>query len=93
MDDEIAPFLTDNYQKLLSEHPQRAKVEAPNPKKLDSYFVTVFDLYKAICHFPTDQQQVLIKEFLKFFKDLVSKSNGSAGLNFLKALTKLINAD
>ena len=25
------------------------------------------------------------------FKDLVSKSNGSAGLNFLKSLTKLIN--
>ena len=25
------------------------------------------------------------------FKDLVSKSNGSAGLNFLKPLTKLIN--
>ena len=24
------------------------------------------------------------------FKDLVSKSNGSAGLNFLKSLTKLI---
>ena len=27
----------------------------------------------------------------KIFKDLVSKSNGSAGLNFLKSLTKLIN--
>ena len=26
----------------------------------------------------------------QFFKDLVSKSNGSAGLNFLKSLTKLI---
>ena len=25
------------------------------------------------------------------FKDLVSKSNGSAGLSFLKSLTKLIN--
>ena len=27
----------------------------------------------------------------QIFKDLVSKSNGSAGLNFLKSLTKLIN--
>ena len=27
----------------------------------------------------------------QIFKDFVSKSNGSAGLNFLKSLTKLIN--
>ena len=27
----------------------------------------------------------------QIFKDLVSKSNGSAGLNFLKSLTKMIN--
>ena len=27
----------------------------------------------------------------QIFKDLVSKSNGSAGLNFLKSLTKLVN--
>ena len=27
----------------------------------------------------------------QIFKDLVSKSNGSAGLNFLKSVTKLIN--
>ena len=31
------------------------------------------------------------KIFPQIFKDLVSKSNGSAGLNFLKSLTKLIN--
>ena len=31
------------------------------------------------------------KIVLQVFKDLVSKSNGSAGLNFLKPLTKLIN--
>ena len=29
--DKIAPFLTDNYQKLVSKHPQRAKFAAPNP--------------------------------------------------------------
>ena len=37
-DDKIAPFSTDNYQKLLSKHPQRAKFAAPNPEKLDSFF-------------------------------------------------------
>ena len=37
-DDKISPFSTDNYQKLLSKHPQRAKFAAPNPEKLDSFF-------------------------------------------------------
>ena len=51
-DDKIAPFSTVNYQKLLSKHPQQAKFAAPNPEKLDSFFVTNFDLYKAIISFP-----------------------------------------
>ena len=90
-DDKIAPFSTDNYQKLLSKHPQRAKFAAPNPKKLDSFFVTDFDLYKAIMSFPNGSAAGPDKMFPQIFKDLVSKSNGSAGLNFLKSLTKLIN--
>ena len=51
-DDKIAPFSTDNCQKLLSKHPQRAKFAAPNPENVDSFFVTDFDLYKAIMSFP-----------------------------------------
>ena len=31
-DDKIAPFSNDNYRKLLSKHPQRAKLAAPNPE-------------------------------------------------------------
>ena len=31
-EDEIAPFSTDNYQKLLSKHPKRDKFAAPNPE-------------------------------------------------------------
>ena len=90
-DDKIAPFSTDNYRKLLSEHPQRAKFAAPNPEKLDSFVVTEFDLYKAIMSFPNGSAAGPNKIFPQFFKDLVSKSNGKAGLNFLKSLTKLIN--
>ena len=40
LDDKIAPFLTDNYQKLLSEHPQQAKFAAPNPEILDIFFIS-----------------------------------------------------
>ena len=84
-DDKIAPFSTDNYQKLLSKHPQRAKFAAPNPKKMDSFFVTNFDLYKAIMFFPNGSAAGPDKIVPQIFKDLVRKSN------FLKSLTKLIN--
>ena len=90
-DDKITPFSTDNYQKLLSKYPQRAKFAAPNPEKLDSFFVTDFDLYNAIMSFPNGSAAGPDKIVPQIFKDLVSKSNGSAGLNFLKSLTKLIN--
>ena len=89
-DDKIAPFSTDNYQKVLSKHPQRAKFAAPNPEKLDSFFVTNFDLNKAIMSFPNGSAAGPDKTVPQIFKDLISKSNASAGLNFLKSLTKLI---
>ena len=88
--DKIAPFSTDNYQKLLSKHPQRAKFAAPNPENLDSFFITNFDLYKAILSFPNGSAAGPDKINSQIFKDL-SKSNGSAGLKFLESLTKLMN--
>ena len=90
-DDKIAPFSTDNYQKLLSKHPQQAKFAALNPEQLDSFFVTDFDLYKAIMSFPNGSAAGPDKIILQIFKDIVSKSIDSAGLNFLKSLTKLMN--
>ena len=41
--------------------------------------------------FPNGSAAAPDKIVPQIFKDLVSKSNGSAGLNFLKSLTKLIN--
>ena len=73
-DDKMASFSTDNYQKLLSKHPQRAKFAAPNPEKLDSLFVTDFALYKAIMSFPngsTAGPDKIVPQFLKFL--LVSR--------------------
>ena len=90
-DDKIAPFSSDNYQKLLSKHLQRAKFAAPNPEKLDSFFVTDFDLYKARMSFPNGSAADPDKIVPQIFEVLVTKSNGSAGLNFMKSLTKLIN--
>ena len=76
---------------MLSKHPQRAKFAAPNPEKLDSFFVTDFDLYKAIMSFPNKSAAGPDKIVPQIFKNFVIKLNGSAGLNFLKSLTKLIN--
>ena len=90
-DNKIAHFSTRNYQKLLSKHPQRAKFAAPNPQNLASFFVTEFDLYKAIMSFPNGSAAGPDKIVPQIARDLVSKSNGSAGLIFLKSLTKLIN--
>ena len=41
--------------------------------------------------FPNGSASGPDKIFPQMLKDLVSNSNGSAGLNFLKSLTKLIN--
>ena len=41
--------------------------------------------------FPNGSSAGTDKIYPQVFKDLVSKSNGSAGLSFLKSLTKLIN--
>ena len=82
-DDKIAPYSSDNYQKLLAKHPQRTKLAAPNPEILDSFFVTDFDLYKTIMSFPNGSAVGPDKTLPQIFKDLASKSNGSAGLNFL----------
>ena len=41
--------------------------------------------------FPNGSAAVPDKIVTQIFKDFVSKSNGSAGLNFLKSLTKPIN--
>ena len=81
-DDKIAPFSTDNYQKLLAKHPQRAKFAAPNPESLDNFFVTDFDSYKAIMPFPNGSAADPDKIVPQIFEDFVNKSNGSAGLHF-----------
>ena len=82
LDDKIAPFSTDNYQKLLAKHPQRAKFAAPSPESLDSFFLTDFDLYKAIMSFPNGSSAGSDKIVPQIFKDLVIKSIGSARLIF-----------
>ena len=90
-DDKIAHFLTDNYQKLMSKHPQRPNFAALNPENFESFFVTERDLYKAILSFPNRSAADPDKSVPQVFIYRGSKSNGTAGLNFLNSFTKLIN--
>ena len=48
-------------------------------------------MYKAIMSFPNGSGAGPDKLVPQIFKDLNSKSNGNASLNFLKSLTKLLN--
>ena len=75
----------------MSKQPQRAKFAATNPENLKSVFVIDFDLHKAIRSFPNGSAASPDKIVPQNFKELFSKSNGSAGLDFLKSLMKLIN--
>ena len=50
-----------------------------------------FDLYKAIMSFPNGSSVGPDKKSSQNFKNLVSKSKSSAGFNYLKLLTKLVN--
>ena len=70
--DKAAFFSTINDQKILSKHPQRAKIEPPNPKNLDSFFLTDFNLYKVILSLPNGSAAGLDKIVPQNFEDLVS---------------------
>ena len=72
---------------MVPNHPKRADIQ----ENVDSFFVSEFEVYKAIMSLPNGSGAGQEKIVPLVFKDLISKSNGNAGLNFLKSLTKLLN--
>ena len=74
---------------MVSKHPKTADINVPNPENV--FFVTEIEVYKAIMSFPNGSGAGPDKLVPQIFEDLNSKSNGNAGLNFLKLLTKLLN--
>ena len=77
---------------MLSKAPSASQFAAQNPENSGSFFVTKLILYKSIMSFPNGSAADPDKVIPQIFKDFVSKPNGSAGLNFLKSLTKLITS-
>ena len=60
------------------------------PQTRKTFFVTEFEVYKAIVVFLNGSGAAAEKIVPQIFKDLDGKSNGNAGLNFLKSHTKLL---
>ena len=90
-DDKIADFTVDNYAALNLKHPQRKTCSVPDPTDIDCFSTSKFFVHKAPMSFPNGSSAGLEGISPQFLKDLTAKSNGQTGLNFLRALTNLVN--
>ena len=76
---------------MVIKHPKTVDINSPDPENVEIFFVTEFELYKALMSLPNGSGAGPDKTVPQIFKDLITKSNGNAGLIFLKSLTKLLN--
>ena len=89
-DDSFAPCNTENYEKLLSKYPKRSSINVPSLENVDSFIVSEYDFYKRITSFPNGSGAGPDWLAPQVLKNNVCKSIGSAGLEFLKSLRKLV---
>ena len=90
-DDKIADFTVDNYGALKLKHPQRETCSVPDPTDINSFSTSEFFVNEALMSFPNGSSAGLVGISPHNLKDLTAKSNGQTGLNFLRALTNLLN--
>ena len=90
-DDKIADFTVDNYAALELKHPQREACSVPDPTDIDCFSTSEFFVHKAFMSFPNGSSAWLDCISPQNLKDLTAKSDGQTGLNFLRALTNLVN--
>ena len=90
-DDKIADFTVDNYAALKLKHPQRETCSVLDPTDIDCFSTSEFFVHKALMSFPNGSSAGLEGISPQILKDLTAKSNGQTGLNFLRALTNLVN--
>ena len=89
-DDKIADFTVDNYAALKLKHPQRETCSVSDPTVIDGFSTSKFFIRKALMSFPKNSNAGLDGISPQILKKL-KKSNGQTGLNFLRALTNLVN--
>ena len=90
-DDKIADFTVDNYAALKLKHPQRETCSVADPTDINCFLISEFFVHKALMSFPNGSSAGLDGISHQILKDLTAKSNGQTGLNFLRALTNLVN--
>ena len=90
-DDKIADFTVDNYAALKLKHPQRETCSVPDPTDIDCFPTSEFFVHKALMSFPNGSSAGLDGILPQILKDLTAKSKRQTGLNFLRALTNLVN--
>ena len=90
-DDKIAKFTVDNYAALRLKHPQTETCSVPYPTDIDTFSTSEFIVHKALMSFPNGSSAGLDGILPQFLKNLTAKSKWQTGLNFLRALTNLVN--
>ena len=90
-DDKIADCTVNNYAALNLKHPQRETCSNTDPTDTDCSSISECFALKALTSFPNGSNAGLDDILSQVSKDLTAKSNGQTGLNFLRALTNLVN--
>ena len=89
-DDSVAPFDNNTYEKLQSKHPPRAPNHAQQNVE-DSLITFEPIVSKAINSFPSGSSGGPSLLVPQLYKDLIGKSNGSVGNEFVQKLTSVLN--
>ena len=89
-DNSVAPFDNNIYEKLQSKHPPRAPNHAQQNVE-DSLITFEPIVAKAINSFPSGSSGRPSLLVPQLYKDLIAKSNGSVGNEFLQKLTSVLN--
>ena len=90
-DNKIADFTVDNYSALKLKHPQRETCSVPDPTDINCFWTSEFFVHKALMFYANSSSARLDSILPQILKNLTAKSNGQTGLNFLRALTNLVN--
>ena len=90
-DDEVADFTVDNNAALKLKHPQRETCSVPDATNIAGFSTSEFFVHKALMSFPNGSSVGLDGILPQVLKFLTAKSNRKIGLNFLRALTNLVN--
>ena len=90
-DDKIADFTVEKYAALKLKHLQRETCSIPDPTNNDCFSTSEFLSTRLSCLSRTALEQGLDGILPQFVKELTAKTNRQTGLNFLGALTNLVN--